>query len=295
MKIIEPIELTDTVLTATNLTETDAPEWDIATSYAVDDVVMSLTTHSLYVSEVAGNLANDPDTSGAIWTRLSATNIWKAFDKLIANQVANDDLISYTLQPAGEVSGIAFFGLDADAIDIEVSLGTTVYSFHQDLVNLDEVDGWYSWLFSGVVREKESLFLDLPYLGAGTEYKIDITGSGAIKVGQIVAGKATIIGTVAWGAQIGILDYSRKDRDGFGNVYIVERRFSRLASFPIGVDATKVRRVQRKMEDFRATPAVWIGDERPEYALIIYGFYKSYTQVLVFEDWSTGLIEVEGL
>ena len=296
MKMIEPLAVTDAVLIATNLIEDDAPVWDVATSYAVDAQVISIATHSVYVSETAANLGNDPDTDdGTNWTRLSATNIWKAFDQLIAGQIENADLISYTLQPAGEVSGIAFFGLDADAIDIEVSLGAASYSFHQDLVNVDDVEGWYSWLFSGFVREREALFLNLPYLGAGTEYKIDITGSGTIKVGQIAAGRTTTIGTTEWGAGIGLNDYSRKDSDVFGNVYIVERGFSRLASFPIGVDAKKARRVQRKMEDFRATPAVWIGDDRAEYALIIYGFYKSYTHVLTIDNWSRALIEVEGL
>lgn len=296
MKMIEPLAVTDAVLTATNLVEDDAPAWDVATSYAVGAQVISIATHSLYVSEVAANLGNDPDADdGSNWTRLSSTNIWKAFDQLIDDQVENDDLISYTITPTGGVSGISFFGLEADAIDIEVSLGATIYNFHQDLVNLDDVEGWYSWLFSGVVREKEALFLDLPYLGVGTEYKIDITGPGAIKVGQIVAGKITTIGVTEWGAQIGILDYSRKDRDSFGNAFIVERRFSRLASFPISVNAERARRVQRKMEDFRATPAVWIGDDRSEYALIIYGFYKSYTHVLAFDNHSRGLIEVEGL
>ena len=296
MKMIEPLAVTDATLIATNLTEDDAPVWDAATTYAVDDQVISIATHSVYVSEVAGNLGIDPDLDdGSIWTRLSATNIWKAFDQLIAGQVENADLISYTLQPNSEVSGIGFFGLDADAIDIEVSLDGVSYSFHQHLVNLDDIEGWSSWFFSGVLREKEALFLDLPYLGVGTEYKIDITGSGAIKVGQIVAGKATTIGTTEWGAQVGIHDYSRKDRDSFGNVFIVERRFSRLASFPVGIDARKTRRIQRKMEDYRATPAVWIGDDRPEYALIIYGFYNNYTHVLAFDNWARAIIDIEGL
>ena len=296
MKMIEPLGVTDATLIATNLTEDDAPIWDVGVTYAVNDPVISIATHSLYVSEVAGNLGNDPDLdNGANWTRLSSTNIWKAFEHLIASQVAFDDLISYTLQPTSAISGIAFFGLDADAIDIEVKLGAQTHTFHQDLVNHDDIEGWYSWFFSGVLREKEALFLDLPYLGAGTEYKIDISGGGPVKVGQIVAGKVTVIGVTEWGAQIGIHDYSRKDSDNFGNVFLVERGFSRLASFPVGIEARKARQVQRKMEDYRATPAVWIGDDRQEYALIIYGFYKSYTHVLTLDNWSRAMIDVEGL
>ena len=296
MKMIEPFAVTDATLLATNLVEDDAPVWDAATTYAVDDVVMSIATHSLYVSEVAANLGNDPDLGDKTkWTRLSATNIWKAFDQMIANQVGFNDLISYTIQPTSAISGIAFFGLDADAIDIEVKLGAETYTFHQDLVNHDDIEGWYSWFFSGVLREREALFLDLPYLGTGTEYKIDISGGGAVKVGQIVAGETTVIGETGWGAELGIHDYSRKNSDVFGNILLVKRGYSRLASFPVSLDARKARRLQRKMEDYRATPAVWIGDDRPEYGLILYGFYRSYSHALTLDNWSRATIDVEGL
>jgi len=297
MKIIEPLAMTDAQLTASSVTENDAPVWNVATAYAVDDPVISLTTHSVYVCEIA-NTGVDPDTDVADppnWTRLGATNRWKAFDTLISDPVADASPVSYTITPAQVIAGIAFFGLAADAIKITVSLGATTIVYETDLIDLDEVEGWYSWLFSGVQREEEALFMDIPYLGAGTEYLIEITGSGTLGVGQIVLGKVTDLGITQWGSEIGIIDFSRKENDVYGNALILERRFARLANFPIGIPSTRARRVQRTMEEFRAKPVVWVGDSRPEFALIIYGFYQSYTHVLELEGWSKAIIEVEGL
>jgi len=295
MKMITPIDVVEATLIATSVAENDAPAWDVATTYAVNDEVISTATHSHYICVTAGS-GVDPDTDdGSNWVRLGATNRWKAFDKLISDPVTDTGPISYTIQPTSMISGIALFGVDADHVSVTVTLGSRSEVFQKTLVNLDDVEGWHSWLFSGVVREKEALFLDLPYYGSGTEYKIDVTGAGVLQIGQIVLGQAVSIGNTAWGAEIGILDYSRKDRDAYGNAIIVERRFSRLASFPIGVDSRRARRVQRKLEDYRAAPAVWIGDERLEYALMIYGFYKSYSHVLDQDDWSRAVIEVEGL
>jgi len=295
MKMIAPITITDATLVSSSVLEADAPVWDIATAYVANDPVISLVTHSQYIC-ATGNTGIDPDNdSGTNWTRIGATNRWKAFDQLISDPVTNAAAISYTIQPAAAISGIAFFGLAADFITVTVTLGAQSYVFQKNLINVDEIDGWYGWLFSGVVREVEALFLDLPYLGAGTEYLIEVTGPGTVAIGQIILGSASNFGVTHWGAEIGILDFSRKDLDVYGNAIIVKRRNARLATFPIGVDARKARQIQRILEAYRATPAVWIGDDRLEYGLMIYGFYSSYSHVLDQENWSHVLIEVRGL
>ena len=297
MKIIEPIEMTDAKLSFASIAEDDAPLWDASTAYVLNDKVISLASHSVYVCEV-GNTGIDPDTDIAAtpnWTRLGATNRWKAFDLLISDPAISANTIVYTVTPDRLVSGIAMFGLVADKVTITVELGAAVLIYVIDLISYDDIDGFYSWLFSGVNKETEALRLDLPYLGAGTSYKVEISGVGSLQVGQIVLGEVVDLGVTPWGSEVGIQDYSRKDRDIYGNAKILERRFSRTASFQIGCDARRVRRVQRKMEQFRATPAVWIGDERAEYALVVFGFYTSYTHVLSHNNWSRAVIEVEGL
>lgn len=297
MNLLEPISVNDTTLISSNLAETDASEWNIATAYVVDDLVISTTTHSVYQC-VTAHTGDNPDTSTADpanWVRLSATNRWKSFDTLISDPALGTDLISYVIEPESEVIGIALFNLIGATVTVTVTKDASSYVYSQELINYDDVDGWYSWLFSGVAQLREALFVDLPFLGAGTQYQIDISATGPVQVGQIVLGKLTELGVTRWGANIGILDFSRKDRDAYGNAIIVERRFAQTASFPIAVDARRARRVQERIAEFRATPAVWIGDDRTEYALMIYGFLRSYTHVLELDNWSQATIEVEGL
>lgn len=297
MRIIEPAAMSDAQMTASNIPEDDAPEWDVATAYVLNDQVISLATHSVYVAEIP-TTGVDPDTDTSDppnWTRLGSTNRWKAFDTLISDPVQAVEVINYTITPDTQIAGLALFGLAADAITVTITLGAVVKAHQIDLINLDDVEGWYTWLFSGVQRESEALFLDLPYLGAGTTYQIAISGSGTVEVGQIIYGVVSRLGVTRWGGGIGILDFSRKERDAYGNALILERRFARLASFPIGMASTLARRTQRKLEKFRAKPVVWVGDERAEFGMIVYGFYRDYTHVLEFEGWSRAIIEVEGL
>lgn len=60
MDVITPIQVTPEMISATNVPESDYPEWDSATSYALGDFVISLATHYIY----RALSASGPNTSG---------------------------------------------------------------------------------------------------------------------------------------------------------------------------------------------------------------------------------------
>lgn len=296
MQIIEPISITDASIHGTNVPETDAPVYSASDTYGVDSEVIVKADHAVYISVVAGNSGNDPSTDeGTNWVRKGATNRWKAFDTFISDPVIQDDDIRYTIEVDSFVSGLAMFGLEADRALVTVSLGDQSVTIEKDLVNREDIDTYNTWFFSGVDRASEALFLDLPYFGVGTRYWIRLFGDGPVKCGQIVLGRVTTLGTTPWGATLGIYDASRKERDDYGNAIIVERAFAQTARIPVQIEAVRSKAVLNKLASYRATPVVWIGDDRPDYGLIIYGFYTTYSHVLTSGEMSNYSLTIEGL
>ena len=105
--ILRPQPITDAILTASDVPETDAPEWAVGTTYALGDIVKLASTHSLYESGDPANLGKRPDLYPSLWTRIRATNRWRAFDGSGSSRTAQASSISYTFLPGVSVPILA--------------------------------------------------------------------------------------------------------------------------------------------------------------------------------------------
>ena len=305
MQAIEPLTITDSLLVSSNIAENDYSEWSSVTTYNLGDRVIVLSTHKVYESASNSNLNNDPttDTTGTNWFEVSATNRWKAFDRKISEPATNADTIQYVISSGSTiVNSIAFFGLSAVSLQIIVTAtvggvpDTEVYNTTYALLDNSNIVDWYTYFFEPVaVRTEELLVVDLPaYTNA--EITININDSGdTVSVGQIVLGSLITLGRTGYGSTIGIEDYSRKDRDAFGNPIIIERAFAQKANYEVAIPTVNARRVQKFLSDYRATPIVWIGNQDFSYGLIVYGFYTQFSINLSTYSTSYATIEVEGL
>lgn len=299
MKIIRPVEVTNSVLTASNITENDYAEWDVATTYAAGDKVIVIgTTHRIFESKINSNVGNDPTTDdGTNWLNLGATNKWRPFDGVIADQATNADTITYTLDPQSLTNSIAFFNLQANELVVTMTDPTdgVVYNNTINLVNNDAVTSWWGYFFEPIERTKEVILFDLPnYASAELGITIDNTGSDA-KVGQIVFGNQLDLGLTTYGTTIGIQDYSRKEVDAFGNATIQERRYAQTVDYDVKVATTNVRSVQNTLATYRATPIVYTGTTDGQYGDLVYGYYRNFSINISTPSFSDATIEVEGL
>ena len=103
MKIIRPLTITDAVLAATNVPETDYPAYSGAATYALGDrvIVVGPDVHKIYESLQAGNTGHAPAASPAYWEDVGPTNRWRPFDRSITSQVEQLSTVSYSLQTTG--------------------------------------------------------------------------------------------------------------------------------------------------------------------------------------------------
>lgn len=93
---------------------------------------------------------------------------------------------------------------------------------------------------------------------------------------------------------VGITDYSRRVTDDFGVTTVVRRGFARRMSLRFAVDYTAVDAVQAQLADLRATPALWVADDRYR-ALAIRGIFKDFDIDLAVPPQSYCSLTVDGL
>ncbi|MBS6039756.1 hypothetical protein [Pseudomonas sp.] len=322
MRIIEPVEITPSMAVMeaflvepnaeslvaqvgqafqvasmlTNVPEVDNPLWVSTTSYAVGDAVM--LGHRNYEALVANSNKSpagkptDPPT----WLDLGPTNRWRMFDDKIGTVTTNPESISLTIAPGRAVDSLAFFGLDAASLYVRVvdPYQGIVYESNVSPVSTDGINDWYDYFFSPVEVNEDFVLLDVP---VGSYGSIDITvakPSGIARVGALILGKAAVLGEALYGTSVGITDYSRKERDDFGNTVIVERDYSKRAEFDVMVPTSMISQVQRLLSKYRAKPLVWIGEASYQ-STILYGYYKEFNLVISGPTASDCSISVEGL
>ena len=253
----------------------------------------------------ASNIANYPATDVARttplwWRAISSTNRWKAFDNKVGSQVSQADLISFSITP-GLIEAMAFLNLEASAITITVT-DTGEGVVYDETINLVMTDAWgisliydwYSYFFGTAPKITDAVKLDLPpYLSATIAIAISNPGLTA-KVGEIVFGIKGDLGVSKYGTILSVIDYSTKSADADGNFTITERAYSKRMSVPMRLSNFVRDEVFRKLAEYRATALVWINSE--DYASeIVFGFYKDFSIVVNYLNYSDCEIEIEGL
>jgi len=111
---------------------------------------------------------------------------------------------------------------------------------------------------------------------------------------QTAAGSVIDLGTTETAPTIGITDYSRRNTDAFGVTTVVERAYSRRMSVRVALPPDSVDAVRAKLEELRATSALWIADERFAW-LTTQGYYKDFELDLQTSSLSFCRLTVEGL
>lgn len=299
MKIIRPVTVTDSVLVSSNLTEDDYPVWSSSTTYTVGDRVILTSTHRIYESVIVSNLNNDPSLNDLTkWINLGATNKWKAFDGVLADQATNTTSITYSLLPNSLINAVALFNISAETLNVTVTdtIDGEVYNKDYALTDNSLIDDWFSYFFEPIVKKSEIILLDLPgYTTATVDISLSSVVGDVVNVGEIVFGNQKTLGFTLYNTVVGIQDYSRKNIDDFGNATITKRRFAQTVDYDVKVNTNLVRDVQKTLSEYRATPIVFTGTDGGTYGDLVYGYYRSFAINISTPSLSDATIEVEGL
>ena len=181
------------------------------------------------------------------------------------------------------IDSVAVLGVNARFVSIIVKDVTTA-EVYNELVSLASVDD----------EPEDVVKLDLPEAVGGT-LEIVATGYDATaKIGEIVIGNKSLMGDMRYSPEVGIIDYSIKETDAFGNYIITERAYSKTLSCDIRIDNDDLDDVYSLLAEYRATPLVWVGSV--DYgSLIVYGFCKNFDIVIPYNTYSDCSLDIEGL
>lgn len=295
MDIIAPIYITDGMLDSHTVAEDEYPTYSGATTYALDDLV--IYGHRVYESQQGSNTGNQPDVDdGSYWLDVGPTNAWAMFDDKVHTATSDTVDIVVEITPGEIVNAVALLGLAGDSVTVTLDdpVEGEVYTRTEPLVSFDGILDWYSYFFADFGTTQDLVFLDLPSYRDATITVTIATSTANAQCAVLVIGKQLRIGDTVYGSDLGILDFSRKDVDEFGNIDIEQRNFSKTGDFDIQLWRSEISTVQKRLVFYRATPVVWVG-VRGEEVTIIYGFYRDFSLVLAGPRICVGNIEVEGL
>lgn len=302
LKVVPPLTITDSNLTSSNVPETDYAAWSSGTTYATGNRVIITTpnVHKVYESLRDTNTNHNPltDTSSPpYWLEVGPTNRWKMFDTVNSTQTTNTDNIVVTIIPGKVVNTVALLNISAKTVRVKVTdtLEGVVYDKTTDLQDDGNITDWYAYFFTPITRRKSFIALDLPSYGSATiEITIENTGATAA-CGVCLIGTSQSIGEgINLGASTGIQDYSRKEKDQFGDYQLIQRSYAKRLKVSMAVLNTQIDALQDLLVDLRTTPCLWVGDDRYT-STWVYGFYKDFDIVIAYHVVSDCNLEIEGL
>ncbi|MBB3142185.1 hypothetical protein [Halomonas organivorans] len=313
--MIRPIAVDDTVMTSVNVPEDDAPEWSSGDApYANGDRVIKTVTHLVYESLVDDN-GDDPEEGVELtapsWAVVGATRPWRIYDERVRNasralepydpavyhayddaQTANG--IALTLTPGAFVDSVALLnisGVFAHVI-VETPADGRIYEKREPLSGGLEESNWHSYFNTPIDRRTQLILTDLPTaLDAVIRVAVEEVDHEA-QIGELIAGRSVNLGNTQWGSGTSIIDYSKKERDEWGNLRIVERRYTKVADYRIRMDRRITDTVAQVLADVRAQPTLFVGVTWHT-SLVVYGIYRNMRITFENHAFSEATIEVE--
>lgn len=265
---------------STNIIEDDNPVWDSGTSYTIGQAVMVLGQYHRNYKALTANTNKNPPDNPADWLDTGATNPWRMFDMKVGAdlQSVNDGDINFTLSFDEKIKDVCLFNLLGTSVNIKMYSGSeVVYEQTVDLTLPVSESSYWEFYFENRRKIKDVAFVDLPPV-TYSSIEINVDGGGAsTAIGKCVVGYGEYLGFAEYGTtSIGIVDYSTKERDDFGNYYVQERRYAGTMNVRPVVEPGNETRVRDILAECRATSSAYIVEAINGEQILTLGFFKDF-------------------
>jgi len=296
MRIVTPYNVDAGQLTTTNVVN-EVADWSAGTYDLGDQAVDDNQVYKV----VADPSTTDRPSVGAVaspatWVLMGWSNQYRMFRDGRDSYSSRDESIDVTLNFDQVVTTVAALGLQGVSATLTVvdSVDGTVYDETIDLVDIG-VNNLWEYFFLPYDFKDTAIFDGIPpYQGADINLSIDAaTASDQARAGRVLVGIERSLGVTNYGVSVSILDYSTKERDGFGNLMLVPRRTVRLVDYDVKVPTEQVDFVVRTLERVSSTPTLFIGDSKFS-SSVTFGIYRDFSQGITSPSISDLAIQVEG-
>jgi len=281
--------------------------WQSATAVPVLTRRIRRETHRTYISlrAITTGDTTPPEDAPTVWQDIGPTNAWAIFDTYRNTQcvVPRGDqpvsglyaptethapgwtpnaIIDLKIQPGKRVDSLALTGLEASQITVSILDSTQTSLLTPVIVTRLHSRPTATWsdYFFGVFRSQKSyIFTDIPmYSDAVISINL-INEAGPVRCGSLVLGRGIYMGDVQYGARSGATNFSKVERDEYGNSALIQRRSVPKFSGRMIAASASADVILDLRDELNAVPAVYVGLEKyPEHSYyesaVILGIYK---------------------
>lgn len=288
MKMLAPTPLSRMTIVSANVLTDPEPIWDVSKNYQINDRVIR---NNFIYAAVADNSGVDPEIDDQTnWYPVHAISKYRAFDGSLTAATTGLGKIVYTVRPHLTCNALAFFGLKARKVRLEVP--SQSFDKTYALVSYEKITNYWLWFFGSREARSEFIAEGIP-IYAGHDLRITIDGSS---VGEIVIGKAKTLGKSIVGGGIGFTDFSTKDRDTFGNLHVVQRGYADTVDFKFAVQLVALDDLKRAIASRRAKPTVFYSSvDTVDFGFLVYGLSNELAAPVNNSAISQASLHVKGL
>lgn len=230
---------------------------------------------------------------GEYWWKeiILPSNEMRMFDFSLETETVAVGPLIVEVAPQFPFNGFAVFGVTAKSV--KVWMGTKYYRrFDLEYENP---------LFDSVLYKDSFVETNLPQID-GMTLKFEFEGvgpnllvaAGTVKVGVLAIGMRKYIGLDCYQTEVGITDYSKKDRDVFGLPVLVEDTYSDRVNYIFEAQSSDLYRIRDLFSEHRAMPTAYIGYS-PREETHVFGLYQDFRIPIDNVAVSTGTLEVLGM
>ena len=316
MDVIVPQYITSSRLLSSSVADSTETTWSVSTTYALDATVKHLDTTGaeadiwkFYVSLVADNVGNNPESSPEKWVNQGAINRYKMFDPFIMTATTDTkdiEVVAYVQR----LTSLAFLNVQASEIKLEFWNGTTLADMtsgnllaEYTITLRQAVADWYGYFFDDFDNIRDvstplnyTMFYNMVVRMTFKKF-IDPSVTDCF-VGQVIAGRNYDIGKSRYGVQTGIEDYSKIVEDEtFGSTYLQQGNYKKTMEVDLFIENPMLNTVNSILTQLRAVPTIWQANQSgTEYDnLLIYGFCKKFNIIMQGATHTECSLQIRGM
>lgn len=267
-------------------------------NYQIGDEVINTTTHLSYLCATPNTV--DPtvgvDSTPPSWTVSGSSNKYKMFNQVIGTTSSRALNITVDFDAGELVNAIACFNIIGDTANVTMvdPVEGEVYNRDIDLNDYSQVIDYYEYFFEPIANRSAFALFDLPpYPNATITLTVD--DAATAEIGECVIGQQRSIGVANYGSGLGLVDFSRKITDEFGNVTTEKRRNSKTVDYDVTIDTTAVSYAYNTLSGLTTTPCVYAGSAANDDTLLVYGYYEDMRMVVEYPTKSSYTLNVQSL
>lgn len=302
-KVIKPNKLEILECSVAESDDVDGVTWNASSTYSQGQKVRY--EHVSYESLADSNKGNKPSEtwSGteAKWKKIGATMPWRMLDDFVETKTSGPEgqPLTFTV-PFSRATAFALLNLEGDTVHVTVTDDDEGVFFEQTYSIVKDIGDFslYSYNFDEIEAVDTLLATDIPMPISGTlAVEIDPGSGFTASVGHVIVGRDRFLGSTLYDVEVGITDYSKKETDTFGVTTFVRRSYAKRASLELYLHPRQSDFVASTLQDLRATPAVWIGDNTDSgyTSLTIFGWVEDWRSVYSGPNEQQLSVDVQGL